>query len=506
MNFVPCDAKGFGEPMRHSKVVDDDCSGSKGQPPHQRLQIWLMPVMGTGVVKRRDYRHVCPTRDVVLGNQVQLGICLDVKKFAIRGQACGALPSDRGRESQRGMEPNVGLTVGRTIAKGCGPAIESAGKRRRPGKVLDAFDLRLQGNVPYEILGVPRHATRKGVRKALHRDSPTFRQAAQDGPPVHLTVPTQPPRSAAGPFQMILDLQRPRDAVHALAIIPAFNEEASIADVVTRVRKQGLEVLVLDDGSHDETAARARAAGAEVVSNRHNRGLGRTIRRGLEEALKRGADVIVQLDADGQHDPDEIPSLLGPIEANEADFVLGARQYPPDFHPSWIKRSGNRAFSWVLRKLTGAEVQDGQTGFRAMRREVVKDCLPINEFSYTQEMIIRAAKEGYIIRSVPVKVHPRQHGTSRLFRNPITFARQGWWIIIRTWRDYHPLRFFVLPGLFFLLLSLVAAGFVAWHIHETGGLAGRVGTLVVSGVLFLFAMQLVFLGLLADMIRTHTKY
>lgn len=291
-----------------------------------------------------------------------------------------------------------------------------------------------------------------------------------------------------------------------LAVIPAYNEAKNIASVVEKTRAQGLDVLVVDDGSSDGTADAARAAGAEVVSNRHNKGLGPTIRRGYEEALKRKADIVVQLDADGQYDPAEIPKLLAPILSGEADMVLGARLGDLRYRMPATKKYGNKAFSAVLRGLTGQPVFDGQTGFRAIHREVLEKCLPINTFSYTQEMIIRTAKEGFIIRSVNIAFHPRYDEHSRLFSNPITFAARAWWIIIRTWRDYHPFRFFVWPGAFFLVLSALFGLDALTAYLETGLISGRVGTLITSGVLFLFGVQLVFTGMLADMIRTHTKY
>jgi glycosyltransferase involved in cell wall biosynthesis len=294
--------------------------------------------------------------------------------------------------------------------------------------------------------------------------------------------------------------------LRVLAIIPAYNEAKNIASVVEKTRAQGLEVLVLDDGSRDGTAEAARAAGAEVVSNRHNLGLGRTIRRAYEEALKRDAEIVVQLDADGQYDPAEIPKLLAPIEAGNADMVLGARLGGLKYKMPFTKKYGNKAFSAVLRALTGQKVFDGQTGFRAIHRDVLEKCLPINTFSYTQEMIIRAAKEGFIVSSVNTNFYPRYDDKSRLFNNPITFAARAWWIIVRTWRDYHPFRFFVWPGAFFLVLSLLFAVQALAHYLETGIITGRVGTLITAGVLFLFGIQLIFTGMLADMIRTHTKY
>jgi glycosyltransferase involved in cell wall biosynthesis len=294
--------------------------------------------------------------------------------------------------------------------------------------------------------------------------------------------------------------------VRTLVLIPAYNEEGHIGEVVQKVKTLGHECLVINDGSRDRTAQVAAEAGAEVVSNRHNMGLGPTIRRGYQEALNRGADIIVQLDADGQYDPAEIPKLTKHIKSNQADMVLGARLANLHYKMPFTKRVGNKAFSWVLRQLTGADVYDGQTGFRAMHREVLEKCLPINEFSYTQEMIIRAAKEGFIVKSVETNFYPRYDGKSRLFNNPFQFAFRAGWIITRTWRDYHPFKFFVWPGILFLIVSATFGFIVLQHFLTRHVIDGRLGSLVAAGVFFLFGVQLIFIGLLADMIRTHTKY
>jgi glycosyltransferase involved in cell wall biosynthesis len=293
--------------------------------------------------------------------------------------------------------------------------------------------------------------------------------------------------------------------VDILAVIPAYNEAKNIASVVTKTRAQGLSVLVIDDGSSDGTAEAARAAGAEVVSNRHNIGLGRTMRRAYEEALKRNVDIVVQLDADGQYDPAEIPLLLAPIQSGKADMVLGARLGNLRYKMPFTKKLGNEAFSAVLRSLTGQDVRDGQTGFRAIHRDVLERCLPINTFSYTQEMIIRAAKEGFVVQSVETTFHARYDEHSRLFRSPFSFAFRAGWIILRTWRDYHPMPFFGIPGLLFLLMSAYFAVISLVYYLHTGLITGRVGSLITGGVLFLFGVQLFFTGMVADMIRTHTS-
>ncbi len=261
----------------------------------------------------------------------------------------------------------------------------------------------------------------------------------------------------------------------------------------------------MNDGSTDRTGELAKDAGAIVIDNGRNIGLGRSIRRGYQEAVGMDYDIVVQLDADGQYDPDEIPKLVKPIVDGEADMVLGSRLDNLMYDMPGMKRFGNRAFTWVLRRFTGQDVNDGQTGFRAMKREVLETALPTSEFSYTQEMIIKVAKEGWRIKSVPIHFYERYDGESRLFRSSFMFALKGWAIILRTWRDYHPLRFFGLPGLLLVLLGLVDFLYVLFYYVGTGSISERMPTLILGVVVFLSGMQLFFAGMLADMIKTHKR-
>jgi glycosyltransferase involved in cell wall biosynthesis len=292
--------------------------------------------------------------------------------------------------------------------------------------------------------------------------------------------------------------------MYIVGIIPAYNEEGKVGEIVKRALEHVDKVLVIDDGSTDDTHRIAEDAGAEVVPNGRNLGLGLTIRRGYQEALERGADVVVQLDADGQYDPAEIPKLIAPIEENRADMVLGSRLENLQYRMPFVKKRGNRAFSWVLKWLTGADIKDGQTGFRAMRREVLETALPSSRFSYTQEMIIKVAKEGWKIESVPINFYERYDGTPRLFNSSLGFAFRGWAIILRTLRDYHPLKFFGIPGLILMLLGFVDGLYVLAHYIDTGNVSGKMPTLILGVVLFLAGLQLFFAGMLADMIKTHS--
>ena len=290
------------------------------------------------------------------------------------------------------------------------------------------------------------------------------------------------------------------ESMKIIAIIPAYDEEETVANVIKDTLPYVDEVIVINDGSTDATKEVAEFAGADVIDNIVNRGLGETIKKGYEEALKRDADIIVQLDADGQYLSKEIPLLIQPILNNEADLVLGSRLENIRYNMPILKRFGNKAFSHVLRILTGADVKDGQTGFRAMRREVLEMAMPANKYTYTQEMIIKTAKEGWRIKSVPITFVERVGGESRLIANPLSYAWRSWTIIIRTLRDYHPLTFFGTAGVLFILSGVILGTALAYKFAVTG-LIGRTPSVILTALLIMAGVQLLFMGLMADMLR-----
>ena len=287
-----------------------------------------------------------------------------------------------------------------------------------------------------------------------------------------------------------------------IGIIPAYNEEASIAEVIQGTKKYVDEVVVVDDGSTDSTAETANQAGAFVHSHVSNKGLVSTILDGYRIALEKGADIIVQIDADGQYRASEIPLLLEPIKKREAEMVLGSRFMGKIEEMPFIKRNGNRMFSRLLGLMAGMRISDGQTGFRALTRELVQTVVLGSTYTYTQEMIIRASMERFAIKEVPIHFDKRQHGKSRLISNVFTYAVNSALIIIRTIREYHSLMFFGLIGILFILLGVVAGIPLLLLFMETGQIGSRFGLVVFSGVSILFGFIMVSIGLLADMMQT----
>lgn len=239
-------------------------------------------------------------------------------------------------------------------------------------------------------------------------------------------------------------------------IIPAYNEQDSIEATVRSAKKHVKDILVIDDGSTDETARRALDAGAEVVPNHSNLGLAMSVRRGYLEAEKRGYEIIIQTDADGQYPSDSIPDLVQPILDGNADIVIGNRLGRIEYDMPPIKKFGNHAFSYLLSLICMMRIYDGQSGFRAMKSEIVRDgLLPSFKFSYTQEMIIRTVKGGYRLRYVDIPFHPREYGESRLFSNPLNFAIRGLSIIGLTTIRCHPVLLLLAPGLLLIAISVL---------------------------------------------------
>jgi len=285
-----------------------------------------------------------------------------------------------------------------------------------------------------------------------------------------------------------------------IAIIPAYNEESTIGDVIKGTSPFVDDILVINDGSTDNTSDIAKSAGATVIDNIVNRGLGRTIQHGYDEAIKRGADIVIQIDADGQYDPGEIPKLIQPILENKADLVLGSRLENLKYDMPWIKKQGNKMFTWLLRRLTGTDIKDGQTGFRATRKEVFETLKIHGDFTYTQEMIVKASREGWRIANVPINFYQRSAGDSRLMSGPLSYAWRAWIIILRTIRDYDPLRFFGIPGIIFIITGVIfGTAFV--YKYALVGFIGHTPAVILTSLLIIVGVQMIFMALMADMMK-----
>ena len=298
-----------------------------------------------------------------------------------------------------------------------------------------------------------------------------------------------------------------------IVMIPAYNEEETIAAVVRDVPRAidgiaSVEVLVCDDGSRDSTVQAAVDAGADhVVKLRRNFGLTTAFATGMQAALALGADLIVNTDADGQYDGNEIANLVAPILAGEADMVSGDRRVRDLDHMPPSKKYGNRLGSWMLRTVASSPVNDASSGFRAFSRECALRLNPFIGHTYTHQTLIQAAHSGMVVKEVPVTFRrsAREGGASRLIGGVGSHILRSLTTIIRTLTAYRPLAVLGRLGVLFLI-GAIAVGLiplVGWI--EQGSTAGHLQSLIVSAVLALVGLQLIVLGLLADALSSSRR-
>ncbi|MFH1225455.1 MAG: glycosyltransferase family 2 protein [Candidatus Diapherotrites archaeon] len=300
--------------------------------------------------------------------------------------------------------------------------------------------------------------------------------------------------------------------MHLVVMVPALNEEKTIGAVIADVPKEisGISktsVLVVDDGSTDGTVAAAKAKGATVFSHGMNRGLGVAFSTGIEKALEMGADVIVNIDADGQFDSADIAKIVQPILRGEAGMVSCSRFLDKGLEPEMprIKKFGNSVFTWLVNKFTGGNFTDTQCGFRAYSREAAMKMTLFHKYTYTQEVFLGLANSGCRIMEMPFRVKGAREGKSRVVGNVFSYGIRALVIIVRTVRDYKPLEFFASIGAGFLALGLAIGGAVFLHWLSTGMTSPYTSLISVAGMLLLIGFLLVVLALLADMNERQRK-
>jgi glycosyltransferase involved in cell wall biosynthesis len=219
-----------------------------------------------------------------------------------------------------------------------------------------------------------------------------------------------------------------------LAIIPAFNEEKSIATIIREIKKYTDHVVVVDDHSTDNTEKIARLHGATVIRHSTNKGVGAAMKTGIAYAKRLKPDIVVTMDADGQHGPDDTPSLIRPLIDGKADFVLGSRFLNGQLTDTpYGKKIGNKLFAFMVSLLVGVKLTDTQTGFRAFNRKALLSLNLASDFTYTQEMILVLCHNGFRCVEVPVKVHPRKYGQSKVVSRIGKYALKVLTIIFATY-------------------------------------------------------------------------
>lgn len=294
--------------------------------------------------------------------------------------------------------------------------------------------------------------------------------------------------------------------------LPAYNEEEKIASTIKRIPRHidGIDevfVQVIDDGSKDRTFEFAKGAGADFVyTNGVNRGIGKTFRHAAERSLENGADIMVNIDADGQFDPEDIKEIIAPILAKEADMVsadrfdhLKAKNIP------FLKDLLNRFAAKVIGNFMNTNIKDLTCGFRAYSNEALLRLNLPGDFTYTQETIIDALGKGLRIAWVPVEVTYFEGRKSRVVKSIFNYVSNSFRIILKAVRDVRPMKFFGIPGLMLMIVSFVIFfTFLSNYLTDFKITPYR-NQLFFSAGFFIVGLQFFVFALMADMIKSNRR-
>ncbi len=218
-----------------------------------------------------------------------------------------------------------------------------------------------------------------------------------------------------------------------LALIPAYNEEKTIANVIKETFKYVDKIIVIDDGSSDKTSEIANKFGAMVLNHKKNFGVGAAMCTGINFAKKLQPDIVITIDADGQHDPNEIPKLIKPIMLGKADFTIGSRFLSGKPNMSSIKLFGNKLLSLFVSILIGSKITDAQCGFRALNYKALMDLNLEASHTYVQAMIIELCLKKHRLIEIPIKVRKRMYDKSKVTSNLFKYITKTICIILKTY-------------------------------------------------------------------------
>jgi len=297
-----------------------------------------------------------------------------------------------------------------------------------------------------------------------------------------------------------------------VVIIPAYNEAETISNVINEIPRsidgiEDIEIIVIDDGSVDNTVRVSKDAGAMVVSHHQNMGVGVAFSTGVYNALEIGADIIVTVDADGQFNPKDIPKLIDPILTGHADFATTSRFLDPLLVPDMppIKMFGNKIFTKIINYLTKQHFTDTQCGFRAYSKDAAMRMVLFGKFTYTQEVFLDLASQNLKIVEVPLKVVGERVGKSRVVSNIYSYGIKVLIIITRSIRDCKPLAFFGVISVVFVFVGILIGLFLLQHWLLTGQVSPYKSLTNLATLFIIIGFQLSVFSLLADMLGRQMK-
>ena len=291
--------------------------------------------------------------------------------------------------------------------------------------------------------------------------------------------------------------------------IPCLNEELSLPITLEDLPKQiegidSIETLIIDDGSSDKTVEVAKKLGVHhVLQFTNNKGLAKAFIAGINQSLKLGADIIVNTDADNQYFGGDIVKLIQPILKKDADIVVGDRQVETIRHFSSVKIFLQKFGSWVVRQLSGTEIPDATSGFRAYSRDAALQLNVVSDFTYTVETIISAGKKNLAIAHVPVKTNTKLR-ESRLFPSIRVYLQRSLVTMLKVYSMYRPLRLFTLAGGTTFLLGF-AIGCRYLFFFFMGQTEGHIQSLILSAILLIVGFQIIMMGIAAELISVNRQ-
>ena len=293
--------------------------------------------------------------------------------------------------------------------------------------------------------------------------------------------------------------------------IPCYNEEETLSETINDIPEKidgidEIEILVVNDGSTDTTTQVARELKVNyIVEFPKNLGLARAFDAGLKNCVKYGADIIVNLDADNQYCAEDIPKLIKPLLENKADIVIGARPIEKIKNFSPVKKILQKLGSYVMKKISGADILDAPSGFRAFSRYAAKRINIFDNYTYTMESIIQAQRKGLSIVSVPIRVNENDFARpSRLIKNNFQYIFRSAKTMIRFFIIYHPFRFFASLAAFFFILGF-GIGLRFLYFYFLGDGAGHIQSLILCGLLITVSFQTALLAIIADLMWINRK-
>lgn len=291
--------------------------------------------------------------------------------------------------------------------------------------------------------------------------------------------------------------------------IPCYNEAETIEIALNDLPKKidgidEIEYLIINDGSSDNTVEVVKKWGVHYVVNfKNNKGLAKGFLAGLNTALRNGADIIVNTDADNQYCGADIETIVRPILEGRADIVIGERPIDTTDHFSPLKKKLQHLGSWVVRLASKTRVPDAPSGFRAFSREAAMKLNVVNEYTYTLETIVQAGRNKAAIVSVPIRTNPELR-KSRLFSSMFGYIKKSMLTIIRAFVMYRPLKFFSIIGGTTILGGLgIGIRFVYFLLQGTGD--GHIQSLILSSMLIIIGVQTMVLGFQGDIIAANRK-